>query len=143
MKRKRDILVSILFLAPAMILLLGLIIYPVVNTVNLSVRSWNGVLSNRNFWEALLHCVYFLVGGFCILMPLAFILALIITSKMRGRKLFKTAFFMPIMLSATAVALIWVYMLNPKYGFKVHRAGKSGKRLACYPDCKCMECGIG
>lgn len=132
MKKRKDIFVSVLFLAPAMILLIGLIIYPVGNTIYLSFRSWNGVwgmpkefvglenfidvLTNDNFWQSLLHSLYFLIGGFCILMPLAFGLALIITSKMKGRKLFKTAFFMPIMLSATAVALIWVYMLNPQFG---------------------------
>ena len=131
-KKKRDIIVSIMFLTPALILLFCLIIYPVINTVNLSFRSWNGVygmpkvfvglknfrdvMTNANFWKSLLHSMYFLIGGFFILMPLSFVLALIVTSKLKWRKLFKTAYFMPIMLSSTAVALIWVYMLNPQYG---------------------------
>lgn len=131
-KKKRDIIVSIMFLTPALILLFCLIIYPVINTVNLSFRSWNGVygmpkvfvglknfrdvVTNANFWKSLLHSMYFLIGGFFILMPLSFVLALIVTSKLKWKKLFKTAYFMPIMLSSTAVALIWVYMLNPQYG---------------------------
>lgn len=131
-KRKKNIVVSILFLAPALILLFGLIIYPVGYTVVLSLESWNGVwgvpkefvglknfadvLTNKNFYSSLRHSLYFLIGGFCILMPLSFALAMIVTSKMKGTRLFKTAYFMPIMLSATAVALIWVYMLNPTYG---------------------------
>ena len=131
-KKKRDIIVSIMFLTPALILLFCLIIYPVINTVNLSFRSWNGVygmpkvfvglknfrdvVTNANFWKSLLHSMYFLMGGFFILMPLSFVLALIVTSKLKWKKLFKTAYFMPIMLSSTAVALIWVYMLNPQYG---------------------------
>ena len=73
-------------------------------------------MTNANFWKSLLHSMYFLIGGFFILMPLSFVLALIVTSKLKWKKLFKTAYFMPIMLSSTAVALIWVYMLNPQYG---------------------------
>lgn len=49
-------------------------------------------------------------------MPLSFILALIITSKMKFTKIMKTAYFMPVMLGVTAVALMWVYMLNPSWG---------------------------
>ena len=100
-KKKRDIIVSIMFLTPALILLFCLIIYPVINTVNLSFRSWNGVygmpkvfvglknfrdvVTNANFWKSLLHSMYFLIGGFFILMPLSFVLALIVTSKLKWK----------------------------------------------------------
>ena len=64
----------------------------------------------------MLNSFYFMVGGFVILMPLSFGLALLVTSKMRFRRFFKTSYFMPVMLSTTAVALIWVYILNPSFG---------------------------
>ena len=108
------------------------ILYPVINTIYLSFNSWKGiygspvkfvgltnykqVLQNEAFWKSLLNSFFFMVGGFCVLMPLSFGLALIITSKLRGTKFMKTAFFMPVMLSTTAVALMWVYILNPSYG---------------------------
>lgn len=108
------------------------ILYPVINTIYLSFNSWKGiygspvnfvgltnykqVLQNNAFWKSLLNSFFFMVGGFCVLMPLSFGLALIITSKLRGTKFMKTAFFMPVMLSTTAVALMWVYILNPSYG---------------------------
>ncbi len=134
MRRKKvnDRIVIITFLIPALLIFFGLIVYPVCNTIYLSFHKWIGiygaakpfvgfsnyqrVLTSDDFWTALLNSVYFMIGGFVILMPLAFILALIITSKLRGTKLMKTAFFMPVMLSTTAVALMWVYILNPSYG---------------------------
>lgn len=122
----------ILFLAPALILFAMFILYPVCNTIYLSFHSWKGiygapvnfvglknyaqVLSSADFWRSLLNSVFFMIGGFVILMPLSFGLALLITSKLKGTKIMKTSYFMPVMLSTTAVALMWVYMLNPSYG---------------------------
>lgn len=131
-RKRSEKVIIVTFLLPALILFFGLIVYPVINTIFLSFHSWKGVygaakkfvglanyarvLSSESFWNAMLNSVFFMIGGFVVLMPLAFGLALLITSKMKGTKLMKTAFFMPVMLSTTAVALMWVYILNPSYG---------------------------
>lgn len=131
-KKAKDGLAIALFLFPALVIFLGFIIYPVGNTIFLSFHKWKGVygaakefvgfsnyvnvLSSDSFWNAMLNSIYFMIGGFVILMPLSFGLALLITSPLKGTKLMKTAFFMPVMLSTTAVALMWVYILNPSYG---------------------------
>lgn len=117
---------------PALFLLIAFILYPVCNTIYLSFCKWNGiygspvefvafknylqVLKDNFFWKSLFNSIFFMIGGFFILMPLSFGLALIITSKLKGRNFFKTAYFMPMMLSTTAVGLMWVYLLNPSYG---------------------------
>lgn len=131
-KKLSSKVINVLFLAPALILFVMFILYPVCNTVYLSFHSWKGiygapvkfvglrnytqVLSNDSFWLSLLNSLFFMIGGFLVLMPLSFGLALLITSKLKGTKLMKTSYFMPVMLSTTAVALMWVYMLNPSYG---------------------------
>lgn len=130
--KTKDRIVIVAFLLPALLLFFGLILYPVCNTVFLSFHSWKGiygstkefvgfhnfakVLSDRSFWNAMKNAVYFMIGGFVVLLPLSFGLALLVTSKLKGTKIMKTAFFMPVMLSTTAVALMWVYILNPTYG---------------------------
>ncbi len=131
-KKRTEILISIFFLIPSLSLFFALIVYPVGNAIYLSFQSWKGiygapkkfvgfsnytkVLTDSSFWNSMLNSVYFLVGGFVVLMPLAFGLALLITSKLKGKKFMKTAYFMPVMLSTTAVALMWVYILNPSFG---------------------------
>lgn len=133
MKRRVSSRINIIiFLAPAVILFALFVLYPVCNTIYLSFNSWKGiygspvnfvglqnykqVLQSAAFWKSLLNSFYFMIGGFCILMPLSFGLALLITSKRKGTKLMKTAYFMPVMLSTTAVALMWVYIFNPSFG---------------------------
>jgi ABC-type sugar transport system permease subunit len=128
----RDLTISILFLAPAIIICTVFIIYPVADTFFLSFRKWNGmygvakefiglenyikIFKDKLFWNAMLNSLYFMIGGFVILMPLAFGLALLITSKIKGSSFFKTCYFLPVMLGTTAVALMWTFMLNPNYG---------------------------
>lgn len=129
---KRDLAVTILFLLPAILVCVIFIIYPVFDTFDLSFRKWNGmfgavkewvglenykkILSDKLFWNAMLNSLYFMIGGFLILMPLAFGLALLVTSKIRGTSFFRTCYFLPNMLGTTAVALMWTFMLNPNFG---------------------------
>ncbi|MEA4888455.1 MAG: sugar ABC transporter permease [Clostridiaceae bacterium] len=131
-RKKKEIVSSVLMSLPALLLFALLIIYPVCNTIYLSLTKWKGisgiakefvgfdnytkVLANDSFWNALLNSGFFMIGGFLILMPLAFALAIIVTSKLKFTRFFKVAYFMPVMLSTTAVALIWVYILNPGWG---------------------------
>ena len=64
----------------------------------------------------MLNALCFVIGGFIILMPIAFGLALLVTSKLKGTKFFKAAYLMPVMLGTTAVGLMWSYMLNANFG---------------------------
>ena len=68
------------------------------------------------FWNAMLNSVYFMIGGFVILMPLSFGLAMLVTAKIKGTGFFRTCYFLPNMLGTTAVALMWTFMLNPNFG---------------------------
>lgn len=129
---KKDLAMSIAFLLPAILICAIFIIYPVVDTFDLSFRKWNGmfgaakqwvglenytkILSDKLFWNAMLNSVYFMIGGFVVLMPLAFGLALLVTSKIKGTSFFRTCYFLPNMLGITAVALMWTFILNPNFG---------------------------
>ena len=64
----------------------------------------------------MLNSFWFIVGGFLVLMPLSFALALLITSKLHFTRFMKTAYFMPVILGTTTVALMWTYILNPEWG---------------------------
>jgi raffinose/stachyose/melibiose transport system permease protein len=127
-----DIMYSILFLIPAFIIFAVLLLNPIIQAVYQSFFSWRGIagvplkweglnnyvniLKDELFWRSMGSSLIFMIGGFVILMPLSFILALVITSKIRGTKFYKTAFFMPVMLPITAVGLMWVYILQPNWG---------------------------
>lgn len=123
---------SLLFLLPALIISCLLLLTPIVQGIYQSFFSWKGIagtpmkpvginnyisiFNNYLFWRSLGNDLILMAGGFLVLMPLSFILALIITSDIKGVRIYKTAYFMPVMLPITAVGLMWVYMLEPNWG---------------------------
>jgi raffinose/stachyose/melibiose transport system permease protein len=125
-------LFSLLFLLPALVLFGVLLLNPIIQAVYQSFFSWKGIagvplkwvgldnyraiLKDGLFWLSMGDSLIFMAGGFIVLMPLSFILALIITSSIKGTRFYKTAFFMPVMLPITAVGLMWVYILEPNWG---------------------------
>lgn len=129
---RKSLLKSLLFVLPGVILTVVFVIYPVINTFWLSLNKWNGIggapvtwvgfenyiktLTSEKFWNSMLNALYFTIGGFVVLMPIAFGMALLVTSKMRGTKFFKAAYLMPVMLGTTAVGLMWTFLLNADYG---------------------------
>ncbi|MCD8153291.1 MAG: sugar ABC transporter permease [Clostridiales bacterium] len=123
---------SVLFVLPGVAITVIFAIYPVINTFWLSLNDWNGVggsavtwvglanyvktLTSSKFWNSMLNALYFMIGGFVVLMPIAFGMALLVTSKMKGTKFFKASYLMPVMLGTTAVGLMWKFMLNSDFG---------------------------
>ena len=130
--KPRDYILSFTFLLPALLLLVVFILYPVTATFRLSFHSWRGifgvplkfvgvenyvqVLTSNAFWNAMLNSGYFMAGTFLILMPLAFLLGLLVTSKLWGTGFMKTMYYLPVILGTTTVALMWRGMLNPNSG---------------------------
>ncbi len=129
---RKSFLTSMLFVLPGVALTAVFVIYPVVNTFWLSLNDWNGVggapvtwvglsnyittLTSTKFWNSMLNALYFMIGGFCILMPLSFGMALLVTSNIKGKNFFRASYLMPVMLGTTAVGLMWKFMLNSDFG---------------------------
>lgn len=123
---------SILFLLPGLALIIFFVIYPIIDTFILSFQSWNGIANaakewvgvhnyisafmNPKFWSAMKNSLCFLIGGFLLQMPLAFGMAMLVTSKLRFTRIFKMAYLMPVILGTSAVGLIWTFILNSNFG---------------------------
>ncbi|WP_239617745.1 carbohydrate ABC transporter permease [Cohnella mopanensis] len=121
-----------LFLLPAFAVYTVLLIYPVLQSVFMSFYEWNGIAGSKmvfsgldnyktmfqmpEFWTSLANVLKFILIGFALQMPLSFFLGYLISRKMKGNRFFKTAFFMPVVLPMTAVALMWTFILFPNGG---------------------------
>jgi alpha-glucoside transport system permease protein len=129
-----------LFIAPAVILLLGLVVYPVIWTVRLSFdtgrglepREWVGLENySRLFTEdkrflnleefppegALVNNVLWLVLYTSLCLALGLLIAVLAT-RVRYESVVKAIIFVPMAISAVAVGLIWkfVYSNDPDVG---------------------------
>ena len=135
-KKVSDLLFSLILIAPAFTIFGVFLLYPTIQSIYFSFYSWVGIrdipmvfvgldnfrviFSNARFFLSIRNAGIFMLGGFLVLMPLAFFLASIIVSKIRAAAFFRTTFFIPMVLPITAIALIWTHMLHPTGGVVNH-----------------------
>lgn len=132
MTSKKSLWIIIAFLVPTFLLYTIAYVIPMFQTAYLSFFSWNGIknvplefvgwnnyvkmFNNPDFYRSLKNVGVFILSSFVLILPIAFALALITTSKMRGTRFFKVAFFMPSILPLTAVGLMWQFLLRGQGG---------------------------
>ncbi|HXF68844.1 MAG TPA: sugar ABC transporter permease [Thermoflexus sp.] len=76
------------------------------------------LLRDMDFRAALLNTLYLTVFGLPAQMVVALALALLLNQRIRGRGLYRAAFYMPVFLGTNAAVLLsWVFMLNANTGF--------------------------
>ncbi len=123
---------DLIFIIPGLFLFVLLIISPLLQSIYQSFFSWNGiaiskmkyvglknfqmVFTSPDFWHSLVNVGWFMAGGFIVLMPISFMLAIIINKQYRLKRFYKTSYFLPVVLPLTAVGLMWVYLLFPEVG---------------------------
>jgi multiple sugar transport system permease protein len=89
--------------------------------------NYVAMLSSPVFWGALRNTLYFvLVGG-----PLSVVVslgaALLLDARgVRLRGLFRTVYFLPVVTTLVAVAIVWRYMYHPRYGLLNYALGWIG-----------------
>ncbi|NWL87436.1 MULTISPECIES: carbohydrate ABC transporter permease [unclassified Paenibacillus] len=130
-KALRNPLIYVLFILPAFILFLAFFIYPVFTAVNNSFTSWNGISKNVHyigfdnyvqafndlaFWKSVRNNVYFILFSCLIQVPLIIIFSLLIANVKRFKGLYKTAVFMPSIMSTAVIGILWGFIYNPDFG---------------------------
>ena len=122
---------GIFFVLPAMLLYLIFVGFPFVQTIYFSLTDWNGVRPTKNFiglanyqemirdpllWKSLRNNVTWVIVGTIAPMAIGLMLAMLLWRKPRGFNLFRTIFFMPQVLSAVVIGIIWSWIYNPLFG---------------------------
>jgi multiple sugar transport system permease protein len=88
-----------------------------VGTTFVGLKNYLDLLSDDRFWPALLNTFYFVVVG----VPLTLAIGLLIANALnRGVTRFRTAFrvgyYLPVITSIVAIAVVWRFLLNPDVG---------------------------
>jgi ABC-type sugar transport system permease subunit len=120
-----------IFLLPSLALYAIFMIYPFFQSIYLSFTDWNGATTTKNFigldnfrklghddllWKSLQHNLIWVVIGTLGPLIVGFLLAVLLASKPKGFTLFRTAYFMPQVLSPVIIGIVWGWMYNPLFG---------------------------
>ena len=119
-----------LFLGPSLIGVIIFLVGPILASLGLSFASWDlltppefvglanfeRLASDAEFWAALRHTLTFLGGYIPLVMVAGLLVAVALNSNVPGRNVFRAIYFLPVVTSWVAVALVWKWLLNPAYG---------------------------
>ncbi|WP_129113734.1 carbohydrate ABC transporter permease [Halegenticoccus tardaugens] len=129
---QKEALLGYLLIAPAILLVGAVILYPVVYNIYLSFTqvpltpnespTWVGLahyqalLSSSEFWDALATTVVFTLFSDTLATVGGLAVALLLNRKFRGRRLFRGLILLPYVAPLIAVAFVWQWLLDPLYG---------------------------
>jgi multiple sugar transport system permease protein len=129
--QQKEGLAAFLFLSPTLVIFCTFILFPVFFSFYLSFQQWNMFSSDQSFvglenysrlfqsaefWQVLKNTAVYTIGTVPLNMILALAVAYILNKKIAGKKILRTAFFAPVIISPVAAAVIWRWIYDPNFG---------------------------
>ncbi len=130
--RQREELDFYIFASPWILGLLFLFGGPVLASLSLSFTSWTGVsleslqyiglenyramLNDDLFWISLVNTIYYAVGSVVLGIIVSLFIAILLNQNVPGTGLFRTLFYLPSITTGVAMAVVWVWVFNPRVG---------------------------
>jgi multiple sugar transport system permease protein len=119
-----------LFIAPALVVIGAVIVFPWLFTLWMSVFDWKigsvahfvgldnyvTLIANRRFLESVVHTFYFTALAVVVPLFLGTVAAMIFHREFPFRGVLRGVFIMPMMATPVAVALVWTMMFHPQQG---------------------------
>ena len=119
-----------LFLAPTLIGLTFGTLGPVLAAIGISFTKWDvltppvftglgnyiQLVSDPTFKKSILNTFYYVLGTVPAATVLGLMLALLLNQKLRGVTFYRTAYFLPVVSSTVAVALVWSWIYSKDFG---------------------------
>lgn len=118
-------------MTPALIIIALFFIVPLIYLIVVSFYSWNGIgpmewngwgnyyqtlVKDRIFRTALINTIIWIITACIIHIPLAIILALLLNRKPYGWKKLRVLYFIPNVISTTAIAFLWYFIFHVDVG---------------------------
>jgi raffinose/stachyose/melibiose transport system permease protein len=118
------------FVLPALIVYLLFFGLPFAATIWLSFTEWSGVgtpeftgaanylrlVGDGAMWAALGNNMIWVVIGTAVPIFIGLVLAVMLWSASRGSMVYRTLYFLPVVLSAVVIGIIWTWIYNPLFG---------------------------
>lgn len=128
----RNSIAAYVFMAPAIVGVLVFVIYPVTSSFYYAFTEWSGISAPRwvglanyrylftedpTFWPSLRATAYFVLLSVPLGLVAGLALAVLLNRALAGVRIFRTIFYLPVVLPAIAVLTLWKYIYDPLYGF--------------------------
>lgn len=121
-----------IFMLPCVVFFVVIILAPIIMSAYYSTLKWDGLGSGtfiglNNFKKLFIKNIdgfplsvrnsfLFLLVSVFIQLPISLILALILSSRIRGEGFFRTVYFIPVVISTVVIGQLWMKIYHPDYG---------------------------
>ncbi|MCC6801673.1 MAG: sugar ABC transporter permease [Anaerolineae bacterium] len=122
--------IGLWFVLPAVAFTVVFFLIPLAMTVYMSLYNWPllgehkfiglenyvSLMSDRQFWSSLWFTTRYTLLITPVIFILAFVLALLVNLPLRGVGIFRTIYFLPVVIGLGTSSLLWVWLLHDRVG---------------------------
>lgn len=127
-----------IFILPTMIGLIVLNIYPIFKTIYesffktgdfgrgnifIGVDNYTKMFGDGEVWQALINTFKYAIVEVPFSIIISLVLAVLLNRKMKGRAVYRTIFFLPMVAAPAAIAMVWRWLFNAEFGLLNHIFG--------------------
>jgi multiple sugar transport system permease protein len=128
---RRNQLMGMLFISPWLIGFLLFALFPLVASLYYSMTNYDFIrqpqfigLTNYarlftidpDFWTVMYNTLYYVGFGVPLGVAVAFLIANLLNSDIKGRTLFRSVIYIPSIVPAVCTAMVWLFILNVQFG---------------------------
>ncbi len=140
---------GLLYIAPSVLLIAGIVLYPLVETIRLSftnrdflrpasgafvgLANYQWLWGQERFWFAFRNSIILTASAVGAEVVLAVVIALLLNRAFTGRALVRSSFILPWAIPAFVAAFAWRWMLDPTFGVVNHALREVGLTGAGVP----------
>lgn len=146
MKKKTSTIVLLIFFGPSLLVITVFFFIPVLASFIFSFTDFNiyslgnlnylrfigidnysKILHEPLFWSALKNTFYFVLAGGPLSVAVSLVSAILLNSKLiRFKAFFRTIYFLPVVTTLVAVAIVWRFIYHPRFGMLNYLLGFIG-----------------
>jgi len=141
-----------MFILPTVIGLIVLNIIPIFRTIYQSffktgdfgkgntfigLANYEKLIKDSEVWQSLWNTIKYAIVEVPFSIGIALVIAVLLNQKIRGRSIYRTIFFLPMIAAPAAIAMVWRWLFNSQFGllnnlFDVKIAWISDPKIAIY-----------
>lgn len=119
-----------LFLLPTLIITMLIVVIPIFISFYYSLLDWDGIgkgsfiglhnyvelVQDTRFLNSVKNSLLFAALSIFIQLPFSLLLAIVVANVSRGEKFYRTAYFIPVIISTVVIGQLWQKIYNGDYG---------------------------
>lgn len=130
-RRIRDTRNGYLFISPWIIGFIIFTAYPIIAAIGYSFSEYNVLQPSRFvgidnyrilftqdslFGKSVYNTIYYTIFVVLLGIIIALLLAVLLNQDLKGKGIFRTIFYLPVVVPVVASSMLWLWILNPQYG---------------------------